>query len=134
MRDYGGVMTVASVVLVAIVPAAALGQRVSLAVAGCPIPMPLVVFVGMARKTSAKPSTYLYKSDWFNTLGLHYFVLLLWLIYVKEHFFGKQMNKMNKSVLLAFGLQKRQWKYQENRTRTNMLFVGRIFPTPHKKA
>ena len=40
MRDYGGVMTGASVVLVAMAPAADLGHRVSLVVAMCPIPVP----------------------------------------------------------------------------------------------
>ena len=52
MRDYAGVMTVASVVLVAIASAAALGHCVSLGVAACPILLPVVVFLGMRRKAS----------------------------------------------------------------------------------
>ena len=54
MRDYGEMITVASVVLVVMAPAAALGHRVSLVVAACNIPVPLVVFVGIRRKASAK--------------------------------------------------------------------------------
>ena len=63
MRDYGGVTTVASVVLVAMAPAAALGHRVSFVVAVCLLPVPVVVSVGMGGKASAEPSIYIYKSD-----------------------------------------------------------------------
>ena len=63
LKIHGGGAKAASVVLVALPPSAALGHRVSLVVAACPLPAPGVVFVGMRRKVSAKPSTYLEESN-----------------------------------------------------------------------
>ena len=57
MRDYAGMMTVASVVLVVMEPFAAWGHCVFLVVATCPILVPVVFFVGMRRKASAEPCT-----------------------------------------------------------------------------
>ena len=65
VKHNGGVMIAASVVLVAMPPAAALGHPVSLVVAACPllVQVLVVVFVGMRGKASAEPSTYLEESN-----------------------------------------------------------------------
>ena len=52
MKDFCGVTTASSVVLVAMPPAAALCHHVSLVVAACPLPVLVVVYVGMRGKAS----------------------------------------------------------------------------------